>query len=665
MVKALFGIIGLIWCFEYISCVSFSPASSSKNWYQPQMITIQDAKYLDGKKVVLDPGHGNQTSGAVGLYGTKESDINLSVAKILKKQLESHGAKVFMTRESDTTALWSAKSTAREDLAYRCVYRDSLEPDLFVSLHHNGTENDSRDVNVPKIFYAQGDPDGSLDAAVIINAEFSSLLGLGQSTVHTGNYFVLRKTTVPSIIGEPSYLSHPEMEKILGDSAALALEAMAYFRGIVKWFSGGVPKIISVKIDSCRSIISTTIKSDIPLDSQTTGIYCNQNKLSGKITGSGYTAVLPGPLANGKYTITCFAGNRNGNLATRVHLSYEINRSPSSMIAHSGNFPVGSVVPVTVTVLDNIGFPVRDGTPVIHDTKDTVSVENGIALCYHRLSGVVDNFHLQCDSVVQDVDIMADTTRVHPFQGFIRSVDSGFRPRHCLISCEGISAITDNNGFFSFLTEDSTVEEVSIAVSAKGYVDTSLIIKRNKLNSITISPRSSGILFGKTIVIDPEFGGVENGGVSKTGARACDITRKVSNYIVSTLEEYGAYVLSARDDDRTIHVTERVLRAQNTGADLYILIRADSTENSPYIACMPGSAKGKQLSDCVARCWKNESALPVTVQEKVMYVLQQTECPAVALSLSPLNDPQSLNPQSWRRIARTAANGIIEYYKQQ
>jgi N-acetylmuramoyl-L-alanine amidase len=664
MAKALFTIIGLICLLENVSCISFSPDISLK-WYKPQTISIPETLSLAGKKILLDPGHGNQTSGSIGFYGTKESSVNLSVANKLKSLLESHGATVFMTRETDTTTRWPSTSTAREDLAFRCLYRDSIQPDLFVSIHHNGTEDGSRDVNTPKVFYAQQDPDGSLDAAMMINAEFSNLLGLGQSTMQTGNYFILRKTTVPSIIGEPSYLSHPKMEKILKDSAALGLEAMTYFRGIVNLFAMGVPKIVSVKIDSSKNILIAAIKSDVALDPMTTGIFHNKEKLPGLISDSGYTAVLPWPLANGEHTFTCVAGNINGILATKIYVSYTVNRSPCNMIVKYGNFPIGSVIPLTVIVLDSYGFPVKDGTLVIHDTTDMVTINNGIAICYHHQDQLSEHSQLQCGAVLQDVVINANKSAVvYPFQGFITSDNSKHQPHRCLISHKSMLWTTDNNGFFSFLTEDSTVHEILVSVSARGYIDTTIILKRRLLNNIQLSPRSSGILIGKKMVIDPEYGGMESGGVSRSGHRACDITRKVSNYIVSMLEEYGADVSLAREDDHTIHSTERVLKAQNTNADLYILVRSDSANMSPYIIHTPGSEKGKMLSEYLALWWKKESGAPANVREEVVYVLQQTECPAVVLSLCPLNDLQSQLTESWQRIARTIVKGIIDYYYQ-
>ena len=51
--------------------------------------------------IVLDPGHGGTDPGACG-NGLKEAFITLDVCKIMRTELERHGFKVILTRETDT-----------------------------------------------------------------------------------------------------------------------------------------------------------------------------------------------------------------------------------------------------------------------------------------------------------------------------------------------------------------------------------------------------------------------------------------------------------------------------------------------------------------------------------------------------------------------------------
>ncbi|MFH1676561.1 MAG: N-acetylmuramoyl-L-alanine amidase [bacterium] len=84
---------------------------------------------LTGKRIVIDPGHGGEDPGAV-VSGVMEKDLNLSMAFALKQFLESHGAKVTLTRERDVYVT----------LADRLYIAEQSKADLFICLHNNATE---------------------------------------------------------------------------------------------------------------------------------------------------------------------------------------------------------------------------------------------------------------------------------------------------------------------------------------------------------------------------------------------------------------------------------------------------------------------------------------------------------------------------------------------
>ena len=83
--------------------------------------------------VVIDAGHGGKDPGCIGRGGTKEKTIVLSVAKKLKKELDSIGFKTYLTRSDDTFL----------KLADRAEIAEKRHADLFLSLHANA--NPSRD----------------------------------------------------------------------------------------------------------------------------------------------------------------------------------------------------------------------------------------------------------------------------------------------------------------------------------------------------------------------------------------------------------------------------------------------------------------------------------------------------------------------------------------
>ncbi len=107
------------------------------------VITIRSKpKGLNGSVVVLDPGHGKKSCGTTGLSeAVKESDINILIAYQVKAALEQQGVTVYMTRYGD------------EDITLegRKLFARTVKPDLFVSLHCDGSEN--KDSIGPSTFY--------------------------------------------------------------------------------------------------------------------------------------------------------------------------------------------------------------------------------------------------------------------------------------------------------------------------------------------------------------------------------------------------------------------------------------------------------------------------------------------------------------------------------
>jgi N-acetylmuramoyl-L-alanine amidase len=84
------------------------------------------------KRIVLDPGHGGRFPGACA-HGLEEKEINLSVARKLKRLLEDQGIEVLMTRTRDT----ELSEDLSTDLDLRCDFTNSKRADLFVSIHAN------------------------------------------------------------------------------------------------------------------------------------------------------------------------------------------------------------------------------------------------------------------------------------------------------------------------------------------------------------------------------------------------------------------------------------------------------------------------------------------------------------------------------------------------
>ncbi|MGO5372197.1 N-acetylmuramoyl-L-alanine amidase [Holdemanella porci] len=81
----------------------------------------------EGVTICLDPGHGGNDSGAVGVYNVYEKNLTLKIAQYCKQELEKYDCNVVMTRTGDT-------NPSLED---RANYAKSQGAQYLISIHLN------------------------------------------------------------------------------------------------------------------------------------------------------------------------------------------------------------------------------------------------------------------------------------------------------------------------------------------------------------------------------------------------------------------------------------------------------------------------------------------------------------------------------------------------
>lgn len=183
------------------------------------------------KVIVLDAGHGATDGGAVGISGALEKDINLKIATRLKKLLEKTGAKVILTREDDSPIA----ETKREDMKKRKSIKENSSADIFVSIHMN--KFPQAKYSGAQVFYAKDDKSRILGED--IQSEMKAILNPENNRVAKatdGSIYILKESTVPSVIVECGFLSNPQEEKLLKQSEYQDKVAWAVYSGILKYF---------------------------------------------------------------------------------------------------------------------------------------------------------------------------------------------------------------------------------------------------------------------------------------------------------------------------------------------------------------------------------------------------------------------------------------------
>lgn len=187
---------------------------------------------LKGKVVVIDPGHGGFDPGAIGVQGTREKNLNLTVAMQVKEKLVQAGAKVVMTRETDIDVP-SRKGAGPGDLQARTTIANENSADVFISIHHNAAGRPSAS-GTGTYYYQKTVFDGIL--AQSLQAEMLKAGGLVDYGVRTANFYVVKHVTMPAALLEIGFLSNLQEEQILNSSEFQQKIAQAVVTGIDRFF---------------------------------------------------------------------------------------------------------------------------------------------------------------------------------------------------------------------------------------------------------------------------------------------------------------------------------------------------------------------------------------------------------------------------------------------
>ncbi len=218
------------------------------------------------KTIVIDAGHGGKDPGTHGEF-SKEKDVVLKVAKRLGGYIEEYlpDVKVIYTRSGDKFI----------DLEERALIANRNNADVFISIHANavsrnsiygtetyvmGLDKSEGNFEIAKrensvILYEENaeeryegfDPnspesiillsltqsayiENSLYLASKVEEQFKERAGRRSRGVRQAPFWVLWRTTMPSILVEIGYLTNPKEEKDLNDSSIQGNIASGIFR---------------------------------------------------------------------------------------------------------------------------------------------------------------------------------------------------------------------------------------------------------------------------------------------------------------------------------------------------------------------------------------------------------------------------------------------------
>lgn len=181
-------------------------------------------------RIVLDPGHGGNDVGTIGVSGRYEKDLVLNIALLTREALIDQSTKagvhldVWMTREDDRFI--SDVDHERAKMVY--VHGG----DVLISIHANSF-TDPR-VSGTETYYYQPN---ALTLARIMQRALVQATGFNDRGVRQADFYMLKETGMPAVLLELGYVTNEAEEKKLWDKTMQKKIADAIAEGVLEYFT--------------------------------------------------------------------------------------------------------------------------------------------------------------------------------------------------------------------------------------------------------------------------------------------------------------------------------------------------------------------------------------------------------------------------------------------
>lgn len=191
-------------------------------------VSKEQEKAEDEIVIVVDPGHGGEDPGKVGINDVLEKDLNLQIAKKVAKLLKEVGIKIIMTREND-----KVPDAKKQDLEQRVNLINDTKPTLALCIHQNSYPD--AEIRGAQVFYHTVTEEAE-DVAAVVQEELRTVDPNNTRQIKENDtYYMLKNTKVPTIIVECGFLTNPEEAEKLTQEEYQDELAYAICNGIVKW----------------------------------------------------------------------------------------------------------------------------------------------------------------------------------------------------------------------------------------------------------------------------------------------------------------------------------------------------------------------------------------------------------------------------------------------
>ncbi|MEI8385570.1 MAG: N-acetylmuramoyl-L-alanine amidase [Nitrosomonadaceae bacterium] len=224
--------------------------------------------------IAIDPGHGGEDPGAISRSGTQEKDITLAIAQKLKSKIDKEpNMRAALTRDGDYFISLPMRLTKARQLNADLFV--SVHADAFIKPHARGSSvfalSERGATSAAARWLAKKENDADLIGGVNLDgkdhylkqtlldlsqtatindslklgrevlAEIGDINHLHKNEVEQAGFAVLKSPDIPSILVETAFISNPDEEKRLRDTAYQDKMAEAMLAGIKRYFANNPP----------------------------------------------------------------------------------------------------------------------------------------------------------------------------------------------------------------------------------------------------------------------------------------------------------------------------------------------------------------------------------------------------------------------------------------
>lgn len=169
------------------------------------------------KTVIIDPGHGGIDVGTIGIDGSLEKNINLSISLDLYDYLMVSGINTVLTRDGDYEVYKAGEERTKSDLYNRMDFINSVPDSILISIHQNHFENEAEWGT--QVWFSPNDEISPTLADKILRSVKKNIQpeNKRENKVSDNSYYILYKAQKPSVMVECGFVSNKNENNKLQD----------------------------------------------------------------------------------------------------------------------------------------------------------------------------------------------------------------------------------------------------------------------------------------------------------------------------------------------------------------------------------------------------------------------------------------------------------------